>query len=75
MTSVSAHAHQFLAQQVGVGEVAVMGERQTAEVEIGEDRLDIAVGRAAGRGVAVVADRRIAFQLGHDRGRAEDVAD
>ena len=64
MTSVSvvdwkmaAHPHQLLAQQVGVGEVAVVGEGQAAEVEIGEDRLDVAVGRAAGRGVAVMADR------------------
>ena len=58
----AAHPHQLLAQQVGVGEVAVVGEGQAAEVEIGEDRLDVAVGRAAGRGVAVVADRRIALE-------------
>ncbi len=71
----AAHAHQFLAQDVGVGEVAVVGEGQAAEVEIGEDRLDVAVGRAAGRGVAVVADRRVALQRGDDRLLAEDVAD
>ena len=71
----AADPHQLLAQQVGVGEVAVVGERQAAEVEIGEDRLDVAVRRAAGRGVAVMADRRIALQLGDDRLLAEDVAD
>ena len=71
----AAHPHQFLAQEVGVGEVAVVGEGQTAEIEIGEDRLDIAVGGAAGRGVAVMADRTIALERGDDRLLAEDVAD
>ena len=52
-----------------------MGERQAAEVEVGEDRLDVAVGRAAGRGVAVMADRAVALQRGDDRLLAEDVAD
>jgi hypothetical protein len=47
----------------------------SAEVEIGEDRLDVAVRRAAGRGVAVMADRRITLQLGDDRLLAENVAD
>ena len=59
----AAHPHQLLAQQVGVGQVAVVGERQAAEVEVGEDRLDVAVRRAAGRGVAVMADRAIALEL------------
>jgi hypothetical protein len=71
----AADPHQFLAQEIGVGEIAVMRERQTAEIEVGEDRLDVAVRRAAGRGVPVVADRRVADQLFHDGLGAEDVSD
>ena len=74
MTSVSVvdwnrqpHPHQLLAQEVGVGQVAVVGEREAAEIEIGEDRLDVASERAAGRGVAVMADRAVALELGDDR--------
>ena len=52
-----------------------MGERQPAEVEVGEDRLDVAVRRAAGRCVAVMADRAVALELGDHRLRAENVAD
>src|SRR5471030_953720 len=71
----AAYPYQFLAQDVGVGQVAVVGERETAEIEIGEDRLVIAVGRATGRGVAVMADRAVALERGNDRLLAEDVAD
>ena len=44
----------------GVGQVAVVAEGEAAELEVGEQRLDVALDRIAGRGVAVVADRRCA---------------
>ena len=47
---------------VRVGQVAVVGEREAAEGEIGEQRLDVAQDRAAGGGVAVMADRGVARQ-------------
>ena len=54
----AAAADQGAMQRVGVGQVAVMRDREAAELEIGIQRLDIAQDRVAGGGVAVVADRR-----------------
>ena len=48
--------HQFGAQGMGVGEIAVMGDGQAAARQIGEDRLDVAGVGAAGGGIAVMAD-------------------
>ena len=52
----AAAAHQRPAQHVGVGQVAVVRDREAAELEIGIQRLDVAQDRVAGGGVAVVAD-------------------
>ena len=42
-------ANQFAAQAVGVGEVAVVGEGEAADSQIGEQRLDVAqMGRRHG---------------------------
>ena len=49
-------ANKLLMQVVGVGQVAVMGDREAAELEIGVERLDVAQHGVAGGGVAVVAD-------------------
>ena len=52
------------AQHVRVGQVAVMRDREAAELEIGIERLHVAQDRVAGGGVAVVADRAAAGQRG-----------
>ena len=44
------------AEDMGVGEVAVMRDGKAAELEIGVQRLHIAQDRVAGGGVAIVAD-------------------
>ena len=62
-------------QHVRVGQVAVMRHREAAELEIGVERLHVAQDGAAGRGVAVVADRRGAGQRGDHPRVAEIVAD
>ena len=51
-----------------------MGQRQAAELEIGEDRLNVAVRHATGRGIAVMADGGVALQLGHDGLLAKDIS-
>ena len=71
----AAAAHQGAAQHVGVGQVAVMRDREAAELEIGIERLHVAQDRVAGGGVAVVADRGAAGQRGDHPGVAEIVAD
>ncbi len=45
------------AQHVRVGQIAVVRDREAAELEIGIQRLDVAQDRVAGGGIAVVADR------------------
>ncbi len=52
-----------------------MGQRQAAELEIGEQRLDVAHRRVAGGGVAHMADRGMAGQAADHRLAAEIVAD
>ena len=53
--------HQFLAQGMGVGQVAVMGDGQPAARQVGEDGLDVGGAAAAGGGIAVVADGETAL--------------
>src|SRR5215469_5053936 len=53
---------QAVAQVVGVGEVAVMADRQAAESEVGEQWLDIAQRNLAGGRIADMADARMARQ-------------
>ena len=55
-------ADQVAAQRQAVGEVAVMGDREAAAVELREERLHVAQDRLAGGRVAHVADRREAFE-------------
>ena len=67
--------HQFGAQRVGVGQVAVMGNRQPAARQVGKHGLDIGGAGTAGGGIAVVADGEPAAQIaGGLRIAAEGVA-
>ena len=68
-------ADQFAPQRQAVGEIAVVGDREAAGVEFGEQRLHIAQDRRAGGGIADVADRRGARQPLDRRGAGEMVAD
>ena len=70
-----AGADQLAPQRQAVGEIAVVGDREAARVELGEQRLDVAQDRRAGRRVAHVADRRRARQALDRRGAGEVVAD
>ena len=71
----AALAHQVLAQGYGVGQVAVMADGESAILEVGEQRLDVALdGLAAGR-IAVMADGRAAGQAADRRLAGEDVGD
>jgi hypothetical protein len=70
-----AAAHQRLADGERVGEIAVVGDGQPAELEIREQRLHVAQDRLAGCRVAHVADRDRSLQTADDAGRAEVVAD
>jgi len=71
----AALADQHAAQEGRVGQVAVVAEREAAEVELGEERLDVAQDGLAGGGVAVVPDREPARQRLDHALRAEVVAD
>ena len=70
-----AFADQLAPQRQAVGEIAVVGDRQAAGVEFGEQRLDVAQDRRAGRRIAHVADRRRAGQALDRRRAGEVVAD
>ena len=59
---VAAPAVDEVAQLGGVGEVAVVGQRDRAAGVAAERGLGVLPGRAAGRGVAAVADREVAAQ-------------
>ena len=63
------------AERERISEVAVVRDAEPAEGKVREKRLDIAhLGRALG-GVAVVADRGVAFQRVDYLTRGEDIAD
>src|SRR6201746_644223 len=49
--------HQLAAQRQSVGEVAVVADRETAGIELGEQRLHVAQDGGAGGGIADMADR------------------
>ena len=55
-------AHQFAAQRQAIGEIAVVGDREAAGIEFGEQRLHVAQDGCAGGGIADMADRGIAGQ-------------
>ena len=67
--------HEGAAQRIGIREVAVVAQREAAELELGEKRLDVAQDGAAARGVARVADGAVAAQACHDFFVAEIIAD
>jgi hypothetical protein len=71
----AAAADEVAAQPAGVRQVAVVADREAARFEIGEQRLDVAHHRGAGRRIAVVADRGLSGQPGDHRLVAEIVAD
>ena len=71
----AAAPHQLPAQLVGVRQIAVVADREPAEIEIGEQRLDVAQRDLAGRRIAHMADRHRAGQARDDVLRAEIVAD
>ncbi len=71
----AAAPHQLAAQPIGVGQVAVVADRQPAELEIGEERLHVAQHDLAGRRIADMADRGIAAQASDHLLGAEIVAD
>ncbi len=68
-------ADQVLAQGARVGQIAVVGDRDAAELELREQRLHIAQQRLAGRRVAAVPDRRVASELRYDVAVGENFAD
>ena len=67
--------HQPAAQLIGVGQIAVVADREPAELEIGEQRLDVAQRHLAGRRIADMADRSAPGQATDHLLRAEIVAD
>ncbi|GCC49131.1 hypothetical protein chiPu_0033490, partial [Chiloscyllium punctatum] len=67
--------HQLAAQGQAVGQVAVVADREPAGIELGEQRLHVAQARAAGRGIADVADRGAAGQTIDHLTAGEGVAD
>ena len=71
----AAPLHQSLPNLIGVGEVAVMGQGEAAELEVREQRLHVPEHRFAGRRIAHVADGDVAREPFHDLGRVEVVAD
>ena len=71
----AAAPHQLPAQLVRVRQVAVVADREAAEIEIGEQRLNVAQRDLAGRRIADMPDRRRTRQTRDDVLRAEIVAD
>ena len=67
--------HEIAAQGHAVGEIAVVGDGETARAQLGEQRLDIAQDRLARRRIAHMADRRAAGQALDRRGAREMFAD
>ena len=59
----------------GIGDVAVVGDREAAVGEFGKERLDVAQAGAAGGGVAGMADGAVARQAVDDGWLGESVAD
>jgi len=71
----AAAPHELTAQGDGVGQIAVVADGESAELEIGEQRLHVAQHGAARRRIADVADRHMAGQAADDVLRAEIVGD
>jgi len=60
---------------IGIGEIAVVANGETAEFEIGEQRLHVAHRHLAGGGIAHMADGGMALELADHVLRAEILAD
>src|SRR6266446_7083415 len=71
----AAAPYELAPQLVGIGQVAVVADREPAEFEIGEERLDVAQRHLAGRRIAHVTEGGVAVQPGDDLLRAEILAD
>ena len=67
--------HQPLPQPIRVCQIAVVANREPAELEIGEQRLDIAHRHFAGRRIPHMPDCRMTAQTLDNFLRAEIVAD
>src|SRR5690606_33154270 len=59
----------------GIGQIAIVGDRQTTVRQFGEEGLDVAQTRAAGGGVTGMAYRTTAFQAINNGRLGEVVAD
>ena len=68
-------ANELPPQREPIGQIAVMGDREAAGLEFGEQRLDIAQHGLAGGGIADVADRGTPRQAVDGRGLGEVIAD
>src|SRR5712671_2673601 len=71
----AAATHQLPAQLIGVCQIAVVADREPAELEIGEKRLHVAQRDLAGCRIANMADRSVAGQSPDDFLGAEIIAD
>ncbi len=71
----AAAAHELFAQLVGVGEIAVVADRQPTQLDLEKQRLDIAQRDLARRRIADMTDRGMAGKLSDDVRGAEIVAD
>ncbi len=71
----AAAADQFVADADRIGQIAVMGDGEAAELEVREQRLHVPQVGLSGRGIARMTDRHAAFELLDDPFLAEDVAD
>ena len=67
--------HELAAQRQPVGEIAVVADRKTAGIELGEQRLHVAQDGGAGRGIADMADGDGAGQALDHFAAGEGVAD
>ena len=66
---------ELAAQRQSVGEIAVVADRETAGIELGEQRLHVAQDGRAGRGIADVADCHAAGQALDHLAAGEGIAD
>ena len=67
--------HKIVAQGQSVGEIAIVRDRETARVKLGEKRLDIAQNGIARRRITHMPDGRLAGQAFDRRCLGEMIAD
>src|SRR6185369_1437212 len=70
----AARVDQFLAEGIGVGEIAVMGQRKATEIEISKEGLHVAQGGFARGGIAVMANGGMAHKAADNVFAAEGFA-